>query len=420
MLPDIYYKERLEKLKESLKALHQKKSALGWARVFVIVVIILSVYFLWPYGLEYVIAIAAILHAGFVKIVFIDTDNNDAINHTNHLIKIADDELAALQNNYYHFAEGKQYINNEHLYANDLDIFGRASLFQYINRTNSEMGEQTLVNWLLHPANISTIKERQNAIKELTSQTEWRQELQAIGKEKQIALTTREGLQKWLSQPNIFISSHWWRWLRILLPAIIISTVILYFFDEVSLQTLISFLLVFFWIAYYLAKKVRPLHEQLSMMVPELEVLSESIRLLEKTIVHAPLLQEIQRHYHTQNNAASSELKKVKNILDRLDLSYNLVLAGPLNILLLWNLQQAIALEKWKELNKENAINWFNALGIMEVLCSFSTVGFNHPEWSFPVLKDEHFFIEGKEIGHPLINKIKRVNNDIKIDKPLN
>jgi DNA mismatch repair ATPase MutS len=153
------------------------------------------------------------------------------------------------------------------------------------------------------------------------------------------------------------------------------------------------------------------------MMVSELDVLSSSIRLLEKTIFHAPYLEEIQQHYRTGDNKASSELKELKNILDRLDLSYNLVLTGPLNILLLWNLQQAIALEKWKERNKENAKNWFNALGLMEALCSFSTAGFNHPDWTFPVLKDEQFFIEGKQIGHPLINKIKRVSNDIKIDK---
>jgi hypothetical protein len=418
MLPDIYYKERLEKLKDSIKDLLQKKSGLGWARFFMIVGIILSVYFLWPYGLGYVIAIAALLFIGFVKIVFIDLDNNTAIDHTNYLVKINDDELKALQHDYHHFTEGKQYIDNEHLYSNDLDIFGRASLFQYINRTNSEMGEQTLANWLLHPADISTIQERQKAVKELTSQTEWRQELQAIGKETKISLSTRERLQSWFSQPNIFINSLWWKWLRFLLPAIIISVVILYFFDKVSLQVLISFLLVFFWIAFYLAKKVKPFHEQLSMMVSELDVLSSSIRLLEKTIFHATLLGEIQHHYRTGNNKASSELKELKNILDRLDLSYNLVLTGPLNILLLWNLQQAIALEKWKERNKENTKNWFDALGLIEALCSFSTAGFNHPEWCFPVLKDEQFFMEGKEVGHPLINKIKRVNNDIKVDRP--
>jgi len=417
MVPNIYYKETLQRLNELLADLNQKKSAFGWARFFMIVAIILSVYFLWPYGLVYVITIAAILLIGFIKIVFIDIDNNAAINHTNHLVKINENELEALQHNYYHFEEGRQFIDNEHLYANDLDIFGRASLFQYINRTGSEMGEQTLADWLLHPADISIIQERQNAVKELASQTGWRQELQAIGKETKIAASTRERLQSWFSQPNIFMNSRWWKWLRFLLPAIIISVVTLYFSDEVSLQVLISFLLVFFWIAYYLAKKVKPFHEQLSMMVAELDVLSSSIRLLEKTTFHAPYLGEIQQHYRTGNNKASSELKELKNILDRLDLSYNLVLTGPLNILLLWNLQQAIALEKWKDRNKENAKNWFNALGFMEALCSFSTASFNHPDWTFPVLKNEQFFIEGKQIGHPLINKIKRVNNDIKIDK---
>ena len=96
MFPEIYYKERLEKLRDSLKDLNQKKSALGWTRFIMIVAIVLSVYFLWPHGLGYVIAIGAILFIGFVKIVFVDIDNKAAIDHTNHLVKINEDELRKL------------------------------------------------------------------------------------------------------------------------------------------------------------------------------------------------------------------------------------------------------------------------------------------------------------------------------------
>jgi DNA mismatch repair ATPase MutS len=87
-----------------------------------------------------------------------------------------------------------------------------------------------------------------------------------------------------------------------------------------------------------------------------------------------------------------------------------------LAVLFQWDLQQVIALEKWKKRNHQSIIQWFEALGNFEAISSFATLHFNHPEWCFPELKKEHFFIEGKEIGHPLINKLKRVNNYIDIN----
>ena len=39
-----------------------------------------------------------------------------------------------------------------HDYAADIDIFGQASLFQFIHRSTSQQGHQTLANWLLQPA----------------------------------------------------------------------------------------------------------------------------------------------------------------------------------------------------------------------------------------------------------------------------
>ncbi len=55
-------------------------------------------------------------------------------------------------------------------------------------------------------------------------------------------------------------------------------------------------------------------------------------------------------------------------------------------------------------------------MGEFEAISSFATLHFNHPGWSFPVFKEEHFYIDGQEIGHPLINSAKRVNNSVNIE----
>ena len=60
------------------------------------------------------------------------------------------------------------------------------------------------------------------------------------------------------------------------------------------------------------------------------------------------LLVELQHQYKSDHSTASEKINQLKKILDRLDLRFNIVLAVPLNLLFLWNLQQAMQLEKWK------------------------------------------------------------------------
>jgi DNA mismatch repair ATPase MutS len=91
------------------------------------------------------------------------------------------------------------------------------------------------------------------------------------------------------------------------------------------------------------------------------------------------------------------------------------VLSAPLNLLLLWNLQQVLDLEKWKATAQNNFNSWFRALAHFEALNSFGIIYFNHPRWIFPVVNEEYFSIEVKEVGHPLIPAEKRINNFIDI-----
>ncbi|HMK03770.1 MAG TPA: hypothetical protein VK489_06245, partial [Ferruginibacter sp.] len=410
------YKDSSHKLNLHLETLLKKKSTLGWLRFAAIIGIIAAAYFLYPYGWLYMLVPALLLLIVFTRLVFADLSNRSAIEHNRHLITINENEIKALGHSYYQFADGNEFIPKEHFYANDLDIFGHASLYQYINRTSSEMGSSTLAGWLSHPSPVSTILERQAAIKELSEQNEWRQELQAHGAAKKIQMATRQRLQSWFGEEHRFINKKYWVVLRYLLPVIILTVIALNIFDVVSDPFRNYFLLAFALIAFNISKRVTPLHQQVSKMADELDVLSESIQLIERTTFKTPFLQQLQSQFRQQNDSASAQLKQLKKILERLDLRFNIVVFIPLDILLQWDLQQAIALEKWKQQNHKNVIDWFNALGSFEAVNSLSTISFNHPTWVFPLFKEEYFFMEGKDIGHPLINPDKRVNNPVKID----
>ncbi len=415
MRPTRFYEDRISTLKKDLSKLRKRKSALGWMRFGSIAAIVVVFYVLWSLGAGYVIASTIILMIVFAKLLFADLANKESIEHLDRLMNINDDELKALSGDYYKFPEGTEFILPEHCYSNDLDIFGRASLFQYINRGGSQMGQYILAEYLKAPALEKIILERQQAATELSAQTLWRQDLQALGRKTQITFSTQERLASWIKEPPVFLKFKPWRWLRYLLPLVICGVVVLYIFDEVSSAVFYGGLLFFAVIAYQVNKVIAPIHEKLSRIAEELDVMEESIEHIEQQKFQSDLLVKFQRNFLHNEKKVSLEIRKIKKLLDKLDLRYNLLLSAPLNILFLWNLQQLLDLERWKENHQDDIDKWFQSLGHFEALSSFSTLSFNQPTWTFPSIVSGYFLIEGKEIGHPLLRAEKRVNNNISI-----
>ena len=411
-----YYQKRITQLQSILLQLQQKNKLLGWGRLCSSVGAIPVLYWIWPLGWLYIIPVALLFLIVFTKLILLDLDNKTSIKHHKNLIIINEDEIMVLNGVYSHFDEGIQYLQHEHLYANDIDIFGKASLYQYINRTTSYMGGSSLSAWLLHPANTETILDRQDAVKELSAKTPFRQDLQALGIEKKIAASTKDRLQNWLQQPSVFLTFKPWAFLKYLLPAIILTIMALNLLDIVPNRIRNLFIFVFGVIAYFTTKRATPVQQQLSKIVEEISVLKGSIALIENMLFTSPYLLQLQQYFSLQNGKASKELQKLKQLLDRMDIRYNPVVFIPLDIFLLWDVQQVLALEKWKKRNQQNILNWIEALGKMEAISSLATAHFNHPDWCMPVLKEKHFCIEATALGHPLIQPLKRVNNFININ----
>ena len=172
-------------------------------------------------------------------------------------------------------------------------VFGRASLYQLLNRTTSEMGANKLASWLLYPANEETILQRQIAVQELATKNEWKQHLEALGKESSIKQYTLQQIKHWLAEPNLFIQFKPWQWLRFLLPIVICLITVLYAIDIVPENIWYLCLFIYAAIGYQLNKVAAPLHNELSSMVDDLNTLSNSIAAIEKENFTSPLLQKI-------------------------------------------------------------------------------------------------------------------------------
>lgn len=411
-----FYLQRVSFLENELKTFKQKKSVFGMLRLGSLLVLIVALYILWSINIWLLLGVVLIIIAVFIFLIHKDVDNRENIIRTQDLLNINNNELLALEGQYSHFESGDGFQPKDHYYANDMDLFGQASVFQFLNRTSSQMGSSELASWLLKPAPLSQILQRQQAIIELKDKNIWRQQFQQILQVTEIKNDTRIRLNNWALAATAFIQYKPWAWLRYLLPAAMLLITGLTIFSILPISYFYGGLLIMAIISYQLNKIIGPIHNQLGKMVDELEALSGGIKCIEKETFTTELMLLLQKKLSQKEGLASAKISYLKKILERLDLRYNIVISFPLNVFLLWNLQQTLALENWKQQQQHQIDKWFEVLKIVEALQSLATLHYNQPSWTFPIFKEKHFSIVASQLGHPLIKTKNRVSNFININ----
>jgi hypothetical protein len=409
--PHNIYKQQIEQLTFTEKKLLQRKNLLSWLRFLSLASSFVTLWQLWHIGIVIAFVSFIFFFGLFLFIVVKDLKNKDEIENTRLLIQINKQELEILKHEFPTLPDGQELKPENHAYANDLDVFGKASIYQYVNRTISEQGNRTFADWLLNPADPIIILQRQKAAKELTDQIEWRQQLRAYGITNPITIASEKKIETWLKGKNKFIDNRFWKIARYLLPAIAFTILILYLSDVISSSLFYPSAILFFGISYGITKIIMPYYTLLNKILPELETLQNSIRWVEDASFSSELMNQLKNNFKPGAYKASATIKKLKHILERFDYRLNPIVHIPLNTFLLWDLQQIMTLEKWKTDNNQNISAWFTALANMEAVVTIATLSFNHPQWCFPSISDEKAVFVANDLGHPLIPAEKRVTN---------
>jgi hypothetical protein len=405
--PADFYQNKIETISTLLKGLYKRKRLFEWLRLSAFAGGLLFIWLSWSTGAYITLAVVVATVVVFLVLVTKDASNQEAIDHNENLVHINKQELLYLQHQYTHQKDGSQFLKDDHPYAADLDIFGRASIFQYINRTNSEQGNELLATWLSAPASAEEILKRQNAARELADRPDWRQELQAITHESPVTIHAETTIESWLKEQNTFIHRTYWQVIRYLIPIIALSTLVAYIVDFITYPQFMLALVLFFLFAFSITRKVLPIYSRLNKIAGEVDTLAKSISLINKLKSGDPLLNTLQ----TGTSNASTSIHQLHKIFARFDYRLNPLVYIPLNIFLLWDLQQVLQLEKWKEDNTQDVGTWFRTLAAFEALSSIATLTFNHPNWSFPELNTAEPEFTAVGLGHPLIDPKKSVVN---------
>lgn len=333
-----------------------------------------------------------------------------------HLAEINRLELKCMDGDFSAYKPGEAYLERDHPYSYDLDIFGKASLFQYICRTTSMPASDLLAEYLKQSAPRDEILRRQEAVAELQPLVEWRQELMTLGYLNAGAGNDPAPLMHWLRSDNIFTKTNREKIIIGCLSIMALTSVILVIagLPAAILSPVFTINFVYYFTRF---KKISKLQEQVSRSSDLLRSYSEIIRLIENEKFSAVKLVNLQGSFK-DSNPASYRIRQLSKLVGRLDSRLNVLVSIPLNLLFFTDIHFCLALERWKREHALRIPEWFAAMAEFEVLASLGNMAFNNPDWVFPTVADDYFVVKAETMGHPLIPADRRISNDFSVVGP--
>ncbi|WP_338839793.1 MutS-related protein [Flavobacterium ginsenosidimutans] len=406
------YQDNVTKHSELYHKTNKKYNSISLLRLLSIFMFLLFMfYYIKTNEILYVI-LAVLSFAGFIVLMRIHSKLAFQKLLAETLLKINKNEIAFLKREKTHFENGVEFIDFHHPYAYDLDIFGEHSLFQNLNRTASFIGKKTLAELLLDTLPEAEILENQEAVNELKTKIDWRQEFQALAIISQDSKQSYEALKHWASFTNNSLPKALVA-LSFILPVTFFGFLVAYF---ITSKTIILSYLTYVFIAnlIVLGRAVKRIQSEIAKADNVANIIKQYSLLIEKIereSFQSKKLLHLQEQLNFKNAKASQHLKQLSELFSRMDTINNFVTATLFNGTFLFNLHVLKALLKWKENYASEMNHWVSIIGEIEALNSLANLAYNNPDFVFPEINSE-YKIEFKNLSHPLLNPVRRIGND--------
>mgnify|MGYP001043967931 CR=1 FL=1 len=325
-------------------------------------------------------------------------------------------EARASSGNLDGIATGEEFSDIDHPFSNDTDLFGRSSLFQYINRTVTSYGREILAGWLSDPYILSEdLTRRQEVVRELAGKDKWRHEFMASGYKNALEKKEIKTLLDWLNEKDDSSGSALKKYLLYILPgAALISLALLI----AGILNYSIFLLIFLVNLFYVfsgVKGTNRIHNALSRKYYYLSSMNSLLRSFEKENFDSELLKAVKSGLAGKGTSASVSVKELGRLIQAFDSRLNLIVSIALNGLILWDYHNIRKLDEWKSKYGSHFMVWLEMLGEVDAYISLGNNAFNNLSHIFPVLSDGTNLISASQIGHPLIKSSERITNDFEI-----
>jgi energy-coupling factor transporter ATP-binding protein EcfA2 len=306
-------------------------------------------------------------------------------------------------------------VPSTHPYAGDLDIVGKASLLQLLDTTGTTMGGERLVGWLLEPAAPDDIPPRQEAVRELSRDLDWLQELQQRALLGEIDDENTAAFLEWTRTPGTRLPIV--TWLARLSVAALICILALSAARVIDSGWLIVPFVANLVLATALHRKVGPQMDAAMEHGSAIRAYAGLLELLDGQQRQAPLLRQIDAPLETSGVPASEAAERLAKILS-FGVPRGSLQSYVLQFACAWDVHFYDRLERWRETYGPQVPHWLEAIGWYEALGALANLAHDNPGWVYPDVASGNDRIEGRQLGHPLIPADRRVCNDVTLGPP--
>lgn len=414
-----FYTRRVDLFSARLRALQRSSGRLSNARliVFLGAIVIMIVFARYHSQIGFFIAAVTGIIA-FGLLVFKHEKVEAAKKNTRRFVEINSSCADRIDGGWRLFKDtGAEFMDDNHPYSKDLDIFGQGSLFQWITTARTFMGRRKLAAVLSNQRfDITMAKAYQSAIQELSALLEWRQNLTSLSMEISGLDRNPDLIIAWMKNDSYLFNTGFKRWITRLLPLAMPSLGLL---TLMTFQTYIPLVLsiplnLFIWLCTQSATgKVLSRFDHFE---ESIKLYGNQLKEIEKCSVISELLLGLQNKLYSAIKIPSSEaLRKLSSLTAIGQARNSHMLGAVLNALFLWDAQTAILLEGWKRRFGSYVESWLDAIAEVETISSLSTIHHDNPNWCFPEFNESRTCFVADEIGHPLLISSRSVCNPLTI-----
>jgi hypothetical protein len=411
--PRSAYTERLEARRAAVARHDQRHRTIGNLRLLVFASAAVLAWLAWGRGLLSAFwlglpaAVFVCLIVAHERVLRARRAAGRAVAHYERALARSDGQWAG------HGETGERFLDHTHPYAADLDLFGQASLFELLSTSRTRMGEETLARWLLEPGEPAVLRARHEAVAELRSMLDLREDLAVLGEDVRTGVHPAE-LAAWgEAQGEVLLESRVGRAIAFAIPCLVAVSAVLWGAKGWRDPFFAMLAAVAIFIARY-RRVVARVVEAVEQPAHDLALLANVLARLEQARFTSPRLVELRASLDVASLPPSARIARLSRLIEMLDSRDNPFMKA-LGPLMLWTEQLAFAIEAWRRVSGPALRRWLAAVGEIEALCALAAYAFEHPADVFPEFVSGTACFEGDEMAHPLLDRARVVPNSVRL-----
>lgn len=301
----------------------------------------------------------------------------------------------------------------DHPFASDLDLIGSHAFLKTIDNTFHAQAQNKLQRWLEEIDSSDVIRERQQAVSDLTDRVGFRHKLALAARQDSLRDLRDDDLNEWLAEKKPWTLSMPAYIFGRLTSLLTLASVVGHFFFQVQILNWLG-MIVFQSIVFYSFDAVHGRFVSAFMQRGKaIAATCSAISLFERMRLNAPQLKQLQQSLLVNGVSAGPQLAHLMRVNEYLQYRANGLAHWLLNVFLMWDQHHLRGLLHWRDQYGAHLPTWVRCVFEVEALSALANHRRLYPGRPFPELSDDpKISINAKSLGHPAIAEDKRISND--------